>query len=282
MSKCHLIWHFTESIDAVRGLGISFSVDAMLAWLGWSQDFEGELIDWVIDNARATRSGELDRTREVAERFDAIIRRVAAPRLDRHDEAPRDVTDELLRETVDGRALTHEEIVSILRNWTGGDLTSLALCVGVVVHQIATDPAIEADVRDRVGDPARLDAAIDELLRIDDPFVSNRRRATRDATVGGCPVRAGEKLTVEWTDANRDPDVFGDPDRYAPERNAAANLVYGAGPHVCPGRPLATLELRVLLEELLAGTTDLAPSEEPGVRAERPLGGWLSAPFVAI
>lgn len=270
-----------RAVDAVSGLGVRYAVEAMLAWLGWPAELEEDLVRWVADNAEATRSGELARTTEVAQRFDEIIGRVVEPRLADPATQPRDVTDELLRDTVDGRHLSREEIVSVLRNWTGGDLGSLALCVGVILHQLAADPAIEADVRARRGDPARLDAAIDELLRRDDPFLSNRRVATADTVVGGCPVTAGSRLTVEWTDANRDPAVFPDPDRYAPEAHAHANLVYGAGPHVCPGRPLATLELRILLEEVLDRTTDLAlDPESRGERAVRPLGGWASAPVI--
>ena len=264
-----------EPVGVILQLGVGFAVDAMLAWLNWPASLRDELIEWVRENAEATRSGHLSRTAEVAQWFDDIIGRVIDPRMERIEEEPRDVTDELLRLEVGGRRLERPELISILRNWTGGDLGSLALCAGVVLHQVAADPAIEADVRARREDPVRLAAAIDELLRIDDPFVSNRRLATRDTTVGTCPVTAGQRIVVDWTKANRDTQRFPDPDRYAPEENAAANLVYGAGPHVCHGRPLATLELRVLLEEVLDATNDLSPAQRPGVRAVRPLGGWL-------
>ena len=80
--------------------------------------------------------------------------------------------------------------------------------------------------------------------------------------------------------ANRDPDTFGDPDRYDPAGNAAANLVYGTGPHVCPGRPLATLELRELVRALLAGfELEFAPHAAPS-RALPPLGGWERVPLI--
>lgn len=270
-----------RAVDVVTQLGTAYAVRAMLAWLGWDPALEDELVDWVGANAAATRSGELERTRAVAEQFDDIIRRVIEPRLSRLDEPPRDVTDELLRETVAGERFTNAEIVSILRNWTGGDLGSLALCVGVILHQIAVDDSIEADVRNRLSDAAALERAIDELLRIDDPFVSNRRVATTSTRLNGCPVSAGQRLVVDWTKANRDPRVFGDVDDYRPEENAPGNLVYGAGPHICPGRPLATLELRVLLEEVMAATTSimLPPGEDRGVRADYPLGGWGSRPL---
>ncbi|WP_246099798.1 cytochrome P450 [Tessaracoccus rhinocerotis] len=270
-----------EAVDFTRDLGTRYAVQVMLAWLGWPDELEEELVEWVFENAAATRSRELERTTAAAEHFDHIIDRVIAPRLERREDEPRDVTDELLRERVDGRLLTRPELVSVLRNWTGGDLGSMALCVGVIGHQLAVSPDVEADVRSRRNDPDGLAAALDELLRIDDPFVSNRRKATKDTEIAGCPVHAGQRVLVDWTNANRDPRVFQDPDRYDPEQHAQLNLVYGAGPHVCPGRPLATLELRVLFEELLDATTDLSHDPgSPGVRAQRPLGGWSSSPVV--
>ena len=123
----------------------------------------------------------------VAAHFDRIITGI----LDEHRANPRDdVTAELMALRLeDGSALRDEQIVSVLRNWTGGDLSSIALCTGVLVHWFATHPEIQgwfaaASDRDR-------DHAIDEILRIDDPFVSNRRIATRDTVVDGCPVAAG-------------------------------------------------------------------------------------------
>ena len=58
-----------EVIDVVGGMGTRYAVQAMLAWLGWDPDLEEELVGWVADNAAATRSGEIDRTRAVAEHF---------------------------------------------------------------------------------------------------------------------------------------------------------------------------------------------------------------------
>ncbi|WP_286329008.1 cytochrome P450 [Agromyces marinus] len=246
--------------DAVTDLGARFAVRAQSAWLGWRPELEEELLGWVEDNRSATRSGDPERTSEVARRFDAIIRRI----LDRRRARPvDDVTTRLLGlHWEDGDPLEDAELVSVLRNWTAGDLSSIALCTGVLVHWLAANPRHRAHLVDADG-PA-LDAAIDEILRADDPFVSNRRVAVRDTVIDGCPVAAGDTVVLDWRLANRDPAVFADPDAFDPVGNAAANLVYGTGPHVCPGRPLATRELRVVVRAVLAG----APSSSS--RAPRP------------
>ncbi|WP_232233426.1 hypothetical protein [Sedimentibacter sp. B4] len=72
------------------------------------------------------------------------------------------------------------------------------------------------------------------MLRIDDPFVSNRRVTTGEVVLAGMALDGGERVVINWTAANRDPLVFGT-HTFDPVRHAAKNIVYGIGPHVCPG-----------------------------------------------
>ena len=268
------------TVKTIANIGTPYAVRSQSSWLGWPSDLEDELVEWIQDNHAATRSGNRDRMGEVAERFDHMIRAL----LESRRGAPiTDVTGELLGDTVDGRPLTTEEIVSILRNWTAGDLGSLATSVGVLVHFLASWPSIQREVRTLVeaGDQVALVAAVEEILRIDDPFVSNRRVATRTVRLGGEEIEEGDQVLLNWTAANRDSRVFGDPDRYDPQRNAPHNLVFGIGPHVCPGRALTLMELRVMLEELLARTSWIEPTpDRPPVRETPPVGGWARVPIV--
>lgn len=266
-------------VDAV-GLGARFAVRAQSVWLGWPADLEEELLGWVAENRAATRSRDRSRTAAVAQHFTAIVRALTDARRDAGDDAPDDVTTELVRDHVDGRPLTDAEVVSVLRNWTGGDLGSMALCAGVVLTYLADHPDLQAHLRSGVPD-RELDQVLDEVLRIDDPFVSNRRIATEPVAVGTREVAAGDQVLVHWTAANRDPRVFGDPDVFDPRGHAPYNLVWGIGKHVCPGRPLATLELRALTRAVLAATTTVEPDpDRPRERERPPAGGWAVAPLV--
>lgn len=268
------------TVKTIASIGIPFAVRSQSTWLGWPSDLEEELVSWIRDNHAATHSGSREQMRDVAERFDRIIGELIDQRRDRPGA---DVTGELLGETVDGRALNDVEIVSILRNWTAGDLGSLATSVGVLVHFLAARPPIQEQVRTLVasGEAAALTAAVEEILRIDDPFVSNRRVATKTTELGGETIAAGESVLLNWTAANRDPLVFGYPDRYDPAGNAEANLVFGIGPHVCPGRALTLMELRVMLEELVGRTNWIEPAQDrPAVREIPPVGGWARVPVV--
>ncbi len=268
------------TVRTILDIGTPFAVRVQSTWLGWPAEIERELVDWVTDNRDATRSGDRTRMAEVAERFDAIITRL----LDvRRDGGIDDVTSRLMRHRIDGHPLPDAEIVSILRNWTAGDLGSLAASVGVIMHHLATDVALQSHLRGLVaaGRMRDFEDAMEEILRIDDPFVSSRRITTRDAVVRGESIAAGTRVALEWTAANRDPEAFADPDAFHPAEHAHANLVFGIGPHVCPGRALTLMELRVIVWELLAQTSHIAMSPERGpVRERPPVSGWAKVPIV--
>ncbi len=268
-------------VDAVSGLGSRFAVRAQSAWLGWPEEIEDDLIRWMEANREASRSRDPGRTREVANRFDSIIRSLIESRWQAGAGAPDDVTSALMRERVNGRPLSEDEIVSILRNWTAGDLGSIAACVGVIVHRLAGNPDLQERWRNTRPQADDLEAEIEEILRIDDPFTFNRRVATADVEVAGRTIRAGDRVLLNWTSANRDPEVMGDPDAFRPAENARHNLVFGTGPHACPGRRLSVVELRVLVEELLTGTFQIrfAPGK-PAARAFPPYGGYRSVPVI--
>ncbi|MBI5087621.1 MAG: cytochrome P450, partial [Actinobacteria bacterium] len=183
--------------------------------------------------------------------------------------------DALLRESVDGRPLTETEIVSIVRNWTVGELGTIAASVGIIVAFLADHPDVETRLR---ADRATVPAAIDEILRIDAPLIANRRITARPVTLAGVPLSTGARITVLWASANRDEQVFGDPDEFRLDRDPSSNLLYGAGIHECPGAPLARLELRSFVSAFLDGTERLKPACDPApVRATYPAGGYRSA-----
>ena len=267
-------------LDAVGDIGAVFAVRAQCEWLGWPADLEPRLLEWMKENHVATRTGDRARMVDVAEQFDQIILSVILPRGATEGDAPDDVTTRLCREVVDGRLLTQTELVSILRNWTGGDLGSIALCFGVLVTHVAQQPGLAQ--RLRTASDSEVEAVIDEVLRLDDPFVSNRRVTTCPVRIGGQNIPSGARVKLNWTSANRDETVF-DNNRFDPERNAAENLVYGVGKHACPGRLLATWELRIALQAMLASvrSIELAPGQPPE-REVAPVGGYHRVPVVFI
>jgi cytochrome P450 len=82
-----------------------------------------------------------------------------------------------------------------------------------------------------------------------------------------------------WGSANRDEQVFGDPDAFRLDREPSQNLLYGAGLHACPGAEVSRLQLRVVMETLLAGTRRIAPAAGQPVRARYPASGFSVLPL---
>ena len=96
-----------------------------------------------------------------------------------------------------------------------------------------------------------LPTAVEELVRWTSPSPSKRRTVTRNVTLGGCDLEAGQKVQVWEGSANRDEAVFAAADQFDVTRKPNPHLGFGQGVHYCLGANLARLELRVLYEELL-------------------------------
>lgn len=293
-----------KMLNAVDDIGAVFAVRAQCAWLGWPTELEPRLLQWMRDNHSATRSKDNVKMAQVAQDFDDIIRSVLNPYRNtdevagmfkastaetntagnniannvNHSLDMNSVTAQLCRERIDGRELSEAELVSILRNWTGGDLGSIALCVGVIIAHIVKHPE-QVSVWLQATD-SELETIIDEILRIDDPFVSNRRITTGPVSIGAHKLPKGARVQLNWTSANRDEAVFGD-NSFDPQKHAAANVVYGIGKHVCPGRLLATWQLRIATQALLAHFTDITLAAGFSLEREQPpLGGYRHVPVV--
>jgi cytochrome P450 len=254
-------------LEVMTAMAQPFAAAAQCAYLGWGQDAADALLTWSADSQAATRyrdRAELDR---VAARFDAIIRTQLDAARSRPDTT---LTHALLADTVYDRPLTDSEIVSIVRNWTAGELATIAAAVGIVVEFLARRPDVQQLLREQ---PGLRQAAMDEMLRIEAPLLANRRRTTCEVEVAGRRIPANAPVTIDWAAAHRDAGVFDVPDEFRLDRDPADNLLYGRGPHYCPGEGLSRLELGVFLDVLLAA---LAPFHlaAPPVRAVPPAAGF--------
>ena len=90
-----------------------------------------------------------------------------------------------------------------------------------------------------------------------------RRTATTDVDLSGVRIRAGDKVVVSFTSANRDERVFADPDRFDIRRSPNPHLSFGHGPHFCLGAQLARAQMRALFAELLRRTSSLGLDGAP-------------------
>jgi cytochrome P450 len=180
--------------------------------------------------------------------------------------APRDdfTSDLVHTPDRDGRPLRQQEVATILFGLLLAGHETTTNLLGHAVRRLLEHRDSWAEL---CADPSLIPGAVEEVLRHDSSVIHWRRRTRRPVEVHGVAVPAEADVLVAIGAANRDPEVFTDPDRFDIRRaNAAEHLSFGFGPHYCLGAPLARLEARVVLEELTAARPDLRLT--PGQRFE--------------
>lgn len=159
------------------------------------------------------------------------------------------------RGVVDG-LLTAEEGVStlvILLSAGGESTTSL---IGSAIRMLAEQPALQDTLR---ADPGLIPSFVEEVARLESPFKGHYRTVRRATQLAGVSLDAGATLILCWGAANRDTAHFDHPDDVRLDRPSPRDhLAFGRGVHHCVGAPLARMEARVALEELLARTSSFA------------------------
>ncbi len=114
-----------------------------------------------------------------------------------------------------------------------------------------------------INDPSLIPLAADEIVRYVSPVLNFARTATQDADVRGKKIRKGEKVLLCYPSANRDEDIFEEPDRFIADRRNNPHVGFGIGNHFCLGANLARMEIRVVLEEVLSRISDLEYTDGP-------------------
>lgn len=263
-------------LELMAELAVPFAAHAQCAFLGWPPSLYAPLIRWTHNNYHATLARDRQALAELARQFEGYIDELLDERLQAEAGPERDLTAALLHETIAGRPLSNEEIASLLRNWTVGEIGTLSAAIGSLVHFLAIHPQWQDRLR---ANPALIPQAVEEILRIDGPLATNRRVTTCPVEIGGRQIAAGEQVTLHWIAANRDERAFEEPQTFQLDRDQANNLLWGAGIHVCPGAPLARLEMRVCLEELLQRSSRIQLDQEKSpIRGVYPACGFATLP----
>ena len=263
-------------VDFVACFALPFALKCQCHFLGWPEELTEPVRLWTRRNREAILANDRSALAAIALEFEARIRILLDERR-KVPTAPPDVTTELMHAQVNGRPLSDDELASIFRNWTVGEVGSVAAAVGMLAAQLATSPELQRRLRE---DPRLLPAAVEEILRVEGPLVSNRRRVTREVEIGGHVLEAGERVSLMWISANRDERAFEEPAAVRLDRHPSPSLLWGAGIHVCPGAPLALLEMRIALSTLLSMSRQVTLGSARPKRLAYPENGWASLPLI--
>ncbi len=161
---------------------------------------------------------------------------------------------------VDGRPLTSDEITQFFVTLSLAGHETTRNTTAHFLRLMDEHPDQKALLLEDL--EGRLPNAIEEVLRYSPPVMQFCRTATTDIELRGITIGKGEKVYLSYVSANRDEDVFENPNQFDILRpNAASHLSFGAGPHFCLGAAVARTQLRILLGELYRRLPDIALAE---------------------
>jgi len=165
-----------------------------------------------------------------------------------------DLATILINAEVDGERLSEIEFQSffLLLSIAGNETTRTVTAQGM--RLLSAHPALKRRV---VETPSVLPNAIEEILRYNPAVIHFRRTATEDVELRGKKIRTGQKVVLWYPSANRDDDVYADPDRFDIDRWPNEHLAFGVGEHYCLGASLARLQLNAIFSELFRRLPDI-------------------------
>jgi cytochrome P450 len=189
------------------------------------------------------------------ESWQAMFRWITELVAQRRRQPPKgDVVDAVLNAEIEGRPITDDEIIGVIQLLILGGLDTTAGALGQFMIRFTREPEIPELLR---RDPEVVTHAVEELLRLEPPFIAIARTATRDTEIGGQAIARGDKVLIYWASANRDEAEFACPAQFDLDRPTNRHLAFGAGPHRCAGSNLARLNLRVAVEEVVRRLHDV-------------------------
>ncbi|WP_051579527.1 cytochrome P450 [Pseudonocardia acaciae] len=243
---------FADEAELVADLALPVPGKVTMRLVGWpEQDWPDVVLPIRAFSTHPVGSPERD---TAGEQLAAIRRRVADDvRGRRAGEPGNDLAARLAAGTVQGRPLTDDEAVDTMMMVLFGGVDTTVAAIGNMALYLDEDRELRRRLVER---PELVPAAVDELLRYQAPVQGFARFVTADTEVGGQRIGRGEKVFLAWAAANRDPEVFDDPDSVRLDRRPNPHLTFGIGPHRCIGATLARAELRIVLERMLARIPD--------------------------
>jgi cholest-4-en-3-one 26-monooxygenase len=229
--------------DFVRDVSAPITIAVIAEMLGVPASDRGLLFRWTNEVIapedpefqRGDAESTLDAARlELFQYFDAMSR-------ERRAQPQDDIVSVVAGGAVDGKPLGPVELLSyyLLLVVAGNETTRNAMTGGMLAF--LEHPGEWEKLRRQ---PGLLDLAIEEVVRWTSPVIQFCRTPNRDYVLRGRTIRAGQNTCLFYPSANRDEEVFEDPDVFRIDRNPNRHIGFGVGEHVCLGAHLARLELR--------------------------------------
>ncbi|MYS83253.1 cytochrome P450 [Embleya scabrispora] len=245
--------------DLVRQFSAPLPMTLIGELLGVGAEHRDQLQHWADVMVMLSDGGEL--SHKAGEAFTEYVAYTTQVIEDRRKTPSDDLIGILVGAEIDGEKLSFDELIGeSLLLLVGGNETTRNVISGGIAALLA-NPEQLARLRE---DPALIPSAVEESLRWVSPVVNMARHTTRDVELHGTVIPADSTVMMLYGAANRDAEVFAEPERFDAFRTPNPHIAFGTGPHFCLGSSLARLEIRVAFEELLRRLPDLrlAPGAE--------------------
>lgn len=266
----------TGHCDIVADYSAHVPIAAFAHWMNLPADAVAELTAVGKRYNIAVQSNDIEATKDSSLLLYDMARAIVADRRSTPMGIDEDATSALLAVRVDGEPLPEEMIVGTIRQVLVVGIIAPSVTFGSIVVHLGRDLELQEKLR---SDAGLHSAALDEFLRLYTPYRGFARTAVHDVTIRGRTIPAGEPIALVYASANRDADVFEDPDEFRLDRpNMKESLAFGRGPHTCVGAALGKIELEVALTELLAAAPGFVLDGEPK-QTRFPEVGALSVPI---
>ena len=236
-------------VDLVEHFAAAIPIEVIGNLLDVPRDRRGPLRDWSLAILGALEPAPtpamLDLGNRAVTEFCDELRTLVAHRRRHPGNPEHDVLTRLIQGEAGGDRLDERELLqNCIFILNAGHETTTNL-ISNALHLLCEWPGERARL---IADPDGLmKTAVEEFLRFDSSVQLGNRRVLRDCTLSGTALREGALLTLCIAGANRDPEVFEDPDRLDLGRQRNPHLGFAGGPHVCAGLAVARLEARVAL-----------------------------------
>jgi cytochrome P450 len=235
------------SIDLMNDYIVPMTSISTLLYLGLSADLWKDVADAyhsIFGLSPATPEYTHTVTVAMPRLMDALVSATKAAR-----EHPSDgLLSAIAALEFEGEAMDDQHLYGVVSNLIGGGVDTTNNVTAWGLRHLSDDPPL----RDRViADRALIDAACEEALRMYPSGQSGALTVTKDVEIGGEQLRRGDHVVITFSGANRDPEVFPNPDTFDIDRTTNRHLTFGLGPYRCLGLHLARQVFRVMVTEVL-------------------------------
>lgn len=250
-------WIDRGRIEFVRDFAVPLPVEVIAHALNVPDDRLADFKRWSDDSIAGIGTNITLEARLEAERGVNEFQHYFAEQIEKRRSEPRDdILTNLLNARIDDedadiadkRPLDMPEMLSIVQQLlvAGNETTTKMLTE--MIRLLAENPDEWRKVK---ADPSRVERIVEETLRLSTPTQGMWRLVSRDTELGGVSLKKGDRVIIAFCSANRDEDLYQDPDAFVPDRDGLRDhLAFGKGIHFCLGANLSRLEGKVALEEL--------------------------------